>query len=92
MSLERAQDSPGVPPPAEAPVSPAPHPTALRMQVLTTEHWSLLSSRSLAWTETFSRASMYLSTLSGALVALSLVAGIDHFGPVFTTVALVVLP
>jgi hypothetical protein len=92
MTIERPQGPAEIPPLVEPAVGAAPHPTALRMQILTTEHWSLLSSRSLAWSETFSRASMYLSTLSGALVALSLVAGIDHFGTVFTTVALVVLP
>ena len=71
---------------------PAPHPTALRMQILTTEHWSLLSSRGLAWSESFSRAAMYLSTLSGAMVALGLVAGIDRLGHAFIVFALVVLP
>ena len=54
------------------------HPTQrLRMQILTTEHWSSLASRGLAWNESFSRAGMYLSTLSGAMVALGLVAGIS---------------
>ena len=70
----------------------APHPTALRMQVLTTEHWSLLASRGLAWNESFSRAAMYLSTLSGAMVALGLVAGISALGHLFTVFALVILP
>ncbi len=70
----------------------APHPTALRMQVLTTEHWSLLASRGLAWNESFSRAAMYLSTLSGAMVALGLVAGISSLGHLFTVFALVILP
>lgn len=72
--------------------APAPHPTAIRLQVLGAEHWSLLASRGLAWNETFSRAGMYLSTLSGAMVALGLIAGIDGFGPGFTWFALVVLP
>lgn len=62
------------------------------MQVLTTEHWSLLASRTLAWNESFARAGMYLSTLSGAMVALGLVAGIDGFGEVFVVFALVILP
>ena len=73
-------------------VGAAPHPMALRMQILTTEHWSLLASRGLAWNESFSRAGMYLSTLSGALVALGLVAGISALGQLFTLFALVVLP
>ncbi len=73
-------------------VGPAPHPTALKVQILTAEHGSLIASRNLAWNESFSRASMYLSTLSGAIFALGLVAGIDHFGEVFVAFALVVLP
>ncbi len=66
-----------------------PDPTGLRMQILTTEHWSLLASRGLAWNESFSRAGMYLSTLSGAMVALGLVAGLDHLGQAF---AMLILP
>ena len=69
-----------------------PTPTALRMQILTTEHWSLLASRGLAWNESFSRAGMYLSLLSGALVALGLVGGVDRFGSTFLAFALLVLP
>ena len=46
----------------------------LRLQILTTEHWSLLSTRNLSWNEAFSRATMFLSLLSGAVVALALVA------------------
>jgi hypothetical protein len=64
----------------------------IRLQILSTEHWSLLASRSLAWNESFTRASMYLSTLSGALVALGLIGGVDGFKDAFYTVALVVLP
>src|SRR5438132_12673804 len=47
----------------------------MRLQILSTEHWSLLASRSLAWNESFSRAGMFLSTLSGVVVALGLVGG-----------------
>ncbi|HTJ61558.1 MAG TPA: hypothetical protein VL333_10255, partial [Candidatus Saccharimonadales bacterium] len=49
-------------------------PAALRLQMLTTEHWSLLATRSMSWNEAFSRAAMFLSVLSGATVALALVA------------------
>src|SRR5258705_2653275 len=42
------------------------------LTILTTEHWSLLSQRSLSWTESFSRAGMFLATLSAATVALAL--------------------
>ena len=69
-----------------------PTPLQVRLQILTTEHWSLLASRGLAWNESFSRASMYLSLLSGALVALGLIGGVDGFEDAFFVAALVVLP
>jgi hypothetical protein len=65
---------------------------AMRLQILSTEHWSLLASRSLAWNESFSRAGMFLTTLSGAIVALGLVGGATGFGDAFTLFALVILP
>src|SRR5438128_6824825 len=65
---------------------------AMRLQILSTEHWILLASRSLAWNESFSRAGMYLTTLSGAIVALGLVGGATGFGQSFTLFALVILP
>src|SRR5256885_14505233 len=65
---------------------------AMRLQILSTEHWSLLASRSLAWNESFSRAGMFLTTLSGAIVALGLVGGASGFGDGFTVFALVILP
>jgi hypothetical protein len=93
------QRSAGPPPePAPSPVvgsvapGSAPTPVQLRLQILSTEHWSLLASRGLAWNESFSRASMYLSTLSGSIVALSLIGGIDGFHDAFFVAALVLLP
>jgi hypothetical protein len=62
------------------------------LQILTTEHWSLLATRSLSWSETFSRGGMYLATLSAATVALALVAQASDFGEGFLMFALVVLP
>jgi hypothetical protein len=67
-------------------------PIPIRLQILSTEHWSLLASRSLAWNESFTRASMYLSTLTGSIVALSLIGGVDGFNDPFFIVALVILP
>ena len=64
----------------------------MRLQILSTEHWSLLASRSLAWNESFSRAGMFLSTLSGAIVALALVAQATEFGEGFRIFGLVILP
>jgi hypothetical protein len=65
---------------------------ALRMQVLATEHWSLLASRTLAWGETFARTGMFLTTLSGAVVAIALVAQASDFGPTARLFALALLP
>src|SRR5262249_6765209 len=64
----------------------------LQLQVLSTEHWGLLATRSMAWNEIFTRASIFLSALSGAIVALALVAQATAFGDAFAALALVVLP
>src|SRR5438132_12843526 len=65
---------------------------AMRLQILSTEHWSLLASRSLAWNESFSRAGMFLTTLTGAIVALAPVAQASAVGEGVTLFALVILP
>jgi hypothetical protein len=66
-----------------------PAPAAVRVQILATEHWSLLATRQLAWTEAFTRAGLFLTVLSAAVVALALVA---QTGRDFTLFALVLLP
>ena len=65
---------------------------ALRVTLLTTEHWSLLATRSLSWNESFARAGMFLTVLTGAVVALALVAQATNFGSAFTIFALLLLP
>ena len=65
---------------------------AVRAQILATEHWSLLGTRSMTWNEVFSRASMFVTVLSAAVVALALVAQATAFGPGFRLFALLVLP
>lgn len=82
---------PGAPATAHEP-APSGSTPAMRLQVLSTEHWSLLASRSLAWNESFSRAGMFLSTLSGAIVALALVAQATQFGEGFRLFGLTILP
>jgi hypothetical protein len=101
MTFER---SPAPPAEAHQPLSTAepvvgaaspaggPTPVQIRLQILSTEHWSLLASRSLAWNEIFSRGGMYLSTLSGSMVALGLIGGVAGFGDAFFAFALVILP
>ncbi len=65
---------------------------AIRMQILATEHWSLLATRGLIWSEMSSRAGMFLTTMSAAVVALALVAQATNFGDDFTLFALLILP
>ena len=61
------------------------------IQILATEHWSLLAARTLSWNESFSRTSMLLATLSAAMVALALAAQVAGFDSAFLGFALVVL-
>jgi uncharacterized membrane protein len=67
-------------------------PIAVRAQILSTEHWSLLATRSLAWSESFSRASWFLTVVSASVVALALVADSTEFGLGFRFFALLLLP
>ena len=62
------------------------------LQILTTEHWSLLATRSLVYTEAMSRTSIFVAALSGAVVALALVAQATDLGNGFIGFALVLLP
>jgi len=61
-------------------------------QFLATEHWSLLATRGMTWTEIFSRTNTFLTVLSATVIALSLVANASGFGQAFLTFALLVLP
>jgi hypothetical protein len=98
MSFERplAGTGPGAEPaPIPAPQAGGEHGAtapSMKLQILSTEHWSLLASRSLAWNESFSRGGMFLATLSGAIVALALVAQATQFGEGFRIFGLVILP
>lgn len=79
-------------PPDPDSFSRPPVPDAVRIQILATEHWSLLATRSMTWNELFTRASMFITVLSAAVVALALVAQATDFGNNFRTFALLVLP
>ena len=85
-----------MPAPPDAPLSPdasavGDADVARRAQLLSTEHWSLLATRSMSWNEAFSRTGMFLSTLSAATVALALAGPAMAFGSAFPLFALVVL-
>jgi hypothetical protein len=67
-------------------------PAALRAQILATEHWNLLATRSAIWQEIFSRTGTFLTILSATVVALSLVVQATGFGSSFRIIALLVLP
>lgn len=76
-------------PGAPGPVTSLNDPRAL--QILSTEHWSLLTARSLAYNEAFTRGSMFLTFLSMSFVALALAAQAMSFDRDFLVIAVVVL-
>jgi type III secretory pathway component EscS len=49
------------------------------VDILTTEHWSLLSTRALGYQEMFGRTTIFVAILSGTVVALALLAQATHF-------------
>jgi len=84
MSPERQQ-----PPTTIAPITSIEDPRVITL--LTTEHWSLLSARSLAYNEAFVRAGMFLTFLSMSFVGLALLAQAMSFGRDFLQVSALVL-
>jgi hypothetical protein len=61
------------------------------LQILTTEHWSLLSTRTLGYQEMLGRATIFMAALSGTVVALALLAQATNFGPKTLSFALPLL-
>ena len=72
-----------MPEPDEPPVPPA-----VRAQILATEHWSLLATRSMTWAEVMSRITIHLTVTSASLVVLALVAQASGFGREFRIMAI----
>lgn len=64
---------------------------AIKLQILSTEHWSLLATRSLTYNESFSRVGMFLAVMSGAVIALALIAQADRFGKTFILISILLL-
>ena len=64
---------------------------AAKLQILATEHWSLLATRALTYNESLSRVTIFLSILSGAIIALALVAQVSRFGAAFIAIAIPLL-
>ncbi|ASD22339.1 hypothetical protein B7495_09770 [Cryobacterium sp. LW097] len=75
-----------------APAGPNPEvPPAVRAQLLATEHWSLLASRSTTQGEVLTRISMFLYLVSAGLVSLALAGQATQFDEGFPGFALTVL-
>lgn len=70
---------------------PPPKRDSEALQILSTEHWSLLATRALTYQESLGRVNMFLAILSGAVIALALVAQADHFGAAFISIAIFML-
>jgi hypothetical protein len=64
---------------------------APKLQILATEHRSLLATRTLTFNEALSRVTIFLAILSGAVIALALVAQADRFGSTFISIAIPML-
>lgn len=79
-----------VPPVSDEPPAVAPSP-AVRAQLLATEHWSLLATRSTAQSEVLSRITTFLMLVSASIVSLGLIGQATRFGGPFTTFALVLV-
>lgn len=61
------------------------------LQILSTEHWSLLTARSLVYNESFTRVGMFFALLSATLVALGLISTGTGFSDGFLIVTACVL-
>lgn len=61
------------------------------LQILTTEHSSLVAARSLSYNEAFTRASMFLTFLSATLVVLGFLVGPLGLSPTLAAIAAVLL-
>jgi hypothetical protein len=96
--------SPVPPSPAGAAAQPAGRPTldasqhgtgsapsSVRAQLLATEHWSLLATRSTTQSEVLSRITTFLMLVSASIVSLALIGQATRFDRRFITFALVLL-
>src|SRR5579859_227944 len=62
------------------------------VSMMTTEHYNLQSGRAMTISEANGRSSLFISTVSTALVALAFVAQIAKLGTEFYIFALILLP
>ena len=66
-------------------------PPSVRAQILATEHWSLLASRSTTQGEVLTRISMFLTFTSASLLSVALVGNATQFSDAFRAFALTIL-
>ena len=91
-SLEGASAQGAAQPTAESSQPEPPSvPPAVRAQLLATEHWSLLATRSTAQSEVLSRISTFLMLVSSSIVSLALIGQVTRFDGRFIAFALVLL-
>lgn len=74
--------------PPERDIQPPP---SVRAQLLATEHWSLLASRSTTQSEVLTRINMFLTLVSAGLVSLALVGQATGFSDAFRAFSITVL-
>jgi hypothetical protein len=70
----------------------SPPDTQALLTALTTEHFGLAGARAQVTGESSSRAALYISSVSSALVALGFIGQISQLGDVFNVFALTALP
>jgi hypothetical protein len=61
------------------------------LQILSTEHWSLLTARSLAYNESFARAGMFLTFLSATLIVIGFLIGTQGLSTAIIPVVAILL-
>ena len=69
--------------PAERVEAEASQVPPVRAQLLAVEHWSLLATRGMTWSEVMSRITVHLTISSAALVVLALATQATGFGVAF---------
>jgi hypothetical protein len=85
-------DDPSIAEPTVDPNTTSPgSPPAVRAQLLATEHWGLLASRSTTQTELLTRIAIFLTLVSAGLVSIGLLGQVTRFADWFPAAALGVL-
>ena len=62
------------------------------VSIMTTEHYTLQTGRSITTAETNGRSSLFVGAVSSGLIALTFVGQIAHLGTAFFVFSLIVIP